>query len=1019
MCGDIETETEIFLFRDSETQDSSPDVENDSRALRSTATNIQSDHSDKDSQHDGSNKEAPFSDAARTHSIPVKQDVRHATKVIQNVNVCPEGEQSSPHPDGGVTVSIVNPEEQQPPNNHLDAYPHRLESPLVSKLSEGASEKPVSKPVDEIGDHSLDHCETPHSATTVDTGDSKSTPCLVIEDIERKVAIETTDSASNEESSSTSIPTLQPGYGFDNDLEVPVEGLEEARKREKTGEKIRSGQSGGNQLAETGPADLREGIFTKQEQNSLPSSVDSNVVNGQSTCMATGSTVSIRQEVSGTLDARSPIGPPASSGHVGESEGDGQTNPTQQRPEIPDSEGGNEDTAAETDRLLGGTDVHWGDVLRRWCSSLEEAVQRVRDNSQVDALPATLFALTVSSIIATVIVSSRLMEKSCFNDLTASDVEYLECACYLVTTLALFLYFYLMSRSSSLSGLELRETVKGHGTRFDVGVTVSGMIMFSIFPLVLNSWKLVFMQSCWEEIVSGLNSTATRNEYSAEQMTSATAGICVIAISVFVIIHKLLHFSVGHFYFRALLLGVVSLTVLILWISSLATEVAEHSPLQLYRQCKGAEVLRDCRQKENDLAKISSLFTPLVIEFCIMCFSVLAELWKEIASKNTSGATDETPNDGANSAETDNGIVPRSDDPSASQGTVATESRSSEAGNSSEVDQATDTVLRERKRAMFFFLALFGVAALVNTIAYVTALNDINEAAILIPEEPTSESSAFSELESQLYGRKSSKLYASSKPRCGSDVLTPSSPDLNQAAVNSTTPLPLWSPQRKELHKTIETYFTVRTVSNAVCFVVFLIICYELIQVAVKEVKNRHSTGVSDFIILTTCSAVTGFSSLCVAADIYCLTDNSLCGCLSHDYYIRELCDYLVNIFQFVLQAHVLLSLEHRQVDGYASGKRGVGRSWRCLSGILLYLFVVNAVCWGTDSFYEVKTELDAGLFLTQNSIYGKRTWHVITQAFYPLAVYFRFHSALIFLKAFYHTWLKGDFSTHPGARRA
>lgn len=66
------------------------------------------------------------------------------------------------------------------------------------------------------------------------------------------------------------------------------------------------------------------------------------------------------------------------------------------------------------------------------------------------------------------------------------------------------------------------------------------------------------------------------------------------------------------------------------------------------------------------------------------------------------------------------------------------------------------------------------------------------------------------------------------------------------------------------------------------------------------------------------------------------------------------------------------------------------------ITEILYYLSVCNAAKWVTDSFVE-------GHYLRLSEakilVFGKSTWTAITQATYPLVLFYRFHSVHMILK--------------------
>ena len=332
---------------------------------------------------------------------------------------------------------------------------------------------------------------------------------------------------------------------------------------------------------------------------------------------------------------------------------------------------------------------------------------------------------------------------------------------------------------------------------------------------------------------------------------------------------------------------------------------------------------------------------------------------------------------------------------------------------------------------MFPCLIVSSLFTIFITTLVLIELNDISEAASFIPEEPTEGSvKELPYMYQRLYSEELSAI-VSNKVQYESDKS-----EWNRGNVNTMSP-GVDDDKRDEdnMHKKLRTYFATTVTINVLCILVFsMLLCKLWCKCCEKYIvkASNHSFSVSDFLIITTCSAVIGYLSMCIAGVMYCMCDHSVCGHFFSGYYRLQLFDNITDLVQFSLQGIVLLLVERREFHGYVRNEdEGCCRNEhkgcckicckifckiRCkicckipckiLPGLLLFLFAINALRWGADSFYEMKSENDVGFFQTQSTIYGKSTWQLIRHTFYPLAVFFRFHSAVVFLKAFYHTWL-------------
>ena len=694
---------------------------------------------------------------------------------------------------------------------------------------------------------------------------------------------------------------------------------------------------------------------------------------------------------------------------------------------------------------------------------------------KTDILPFVLLAVFVSCCIATLTLSSRLLRKSCFKSTMTVIAQKIETTSHSLAITAVVAFFSVYFCKGALQKSSRRRDSEA---TFDSALTIGGMIFLCFFPLVLFGWKISFSVSCSSQFDSGNFDTSSSSDLVAEEVVSAFAGVCVIAITVFIIANKMFILTWKWPYCQPGVLLLVSLSVLVLWISSFASEVCKHSTIQYYKDCHSTKFDKYCRLKEHRLARASSFLTPLVIEFCIMSLSTLAELWQETAhrdpknrdeSDNTEdiclSTTPALASHGSGSQEDDKSedstrtlvsqhsqksnsvndtgshttevveihhtvsqdFNPPSDKRQrrGSYGTLtgSRQSRSQDIKDRSppataavdsqnlkppsdkhkerrssstlaKISQQTDgqnfnsanDIIEDRASVrLFLWLGIFSVLAIFTIILLFIELNDIIEAASFISGQST---------ENSVYELPSHHLFSanlsdnlSKKEECKCDNVS-----INSPSVDSD------NEDESNMHRKFKTYFITKTFINVACATLFVVLWLELSKL---NKDANHSFSVSDFIIITSCSAVIGYLTLCIAGDIYCLCDDSACGSLGTAYYYVQLSDHITAAIQFFLQGYIVLRVERCKFNGYASGNGG--RWCRILPGLLIFLFAVNALRWGADSFYEMKS---VGYFQTQSTIYGKRDWHLITQTFYPLAVYFRFHSAVLFLKAFYHTWL-------------
>ena len=704
---------------------------------------------------------------------------------------------------------------------------------------------------------------------------------------------------------------------------------------------------------------------------------------------------------------------------------------------------------------------------------------------KTNILPFVLLAVFVSCCIATLTLSSRLLQKSCFKSNMTVIAQYIETSSHSLAITAVVVFFLGYFCKDVLQKSSRRRDSEAI---FNSALTIGGMIFLCFFPLVLFGWKISFIVSCWSQLHNESSNTSSSSDLVAEKVVSAFAGVCVITITVFIIANKMFILTWKWPYCQSGVLLLVSLSVLVLWISSFASEVSKHSTIQYYKDCHSTKLDDYCRLKENRLARASSFLTPLVIEFCIMSLSTLAELWQETAHRDPKNR-DESDNTedirlSATPALASNGSDGQEDDESEgstrapviehgqhsvnntgssttelvespetvshdciqpsdkrqkrdSYGTLSeiskqpgdqhsnstndiiedrspsttaavdsqnsrppndiheerrlpgTPAESSQQPHGHQHSTSANDIIEDRASVrLFLWLGIFSVLAIFTIILLFIELNDISEADSYISEQST---------ENRVYELPSHHLFSanlsdnlSKKEECKCVNVSINSPSGDSDNEDESI-----------MHCKIKTYFITTTFINVACATLLVVLWLELSKL---NKEANHSFSVSDFIIITSCSAVIGYLTLCIAGDIYCLCDDSACGSLGTAYYSLQLSDNLTDAIQFFLQGYIVLRVERCKFNGYISGNGG--RWCRILPGLLIFLFAVNALRWGADSFYEMKSENDAGFFQIQSTIYGKRDWHLITQTFYPLAVYFRFHSAVLFLKAFYHTWL-------------
>lgn len=74
--------------------------------------------------------------------------------------------------------------------------------------------------------------------------------------------------------------------------------------------------------------------------------------------------------------------------------------------------------------------------------------------------------------------------------------------------------------------------------------------------------------------------------------------------------------------------------------------------------------------------------------------------------------------------------------------------------------------------------------------------------------------------------------------------------------------------------------------------------------------------------------------------------------------------------------------------------KDAIATTMRRLSQALLYLLMTNIGFWALDSFFEIRQY--GGLYYPLVDEYYKTNWNTISPLLYPLAIFFRFHSATL-----------------------
>jgi hypothetical protein len=202
----------------------------------------------------------------------------------------------------------------------------------------------------------------------------------------------------------------------------------------------------------------------------------------------------------------------------------------------------------------------------------------------------------------------------------------------------------------------------------------------------------------------------------------------------------------------------------------------------------------------------------------------------------------------------------------------------------------------------------------------------------------------------------------------------------------------------ESLSTAIDNYYKLRLIAHLLNGVCLLVLLFSTARAKLQKAEPRL---MSSYTLMATGCAVVVFCGFSGFADVVCLANTTVCSSLNisnHKSLVLEVSDYSVNIFELFLQIFALMQVQRKRLKDCLRKRRYL---WH-LPGIYLYLALLNALLWGVDSFYEVKSSKERDLFDVQLFVYGEEHYNFIVQLLYPAAVYFRFHGAIIFARAFY-----------------
>ena len=568
---------------------------------------------------------------------------------------------------------------------------------------------------------------------------------------------------------------------------------------------------------------------------------------------------------------------------------------------------------------------------------------------------ALIFAIVVA-ILSSLVVSNRLIESSCFPSLPLV-VKAFESLVYGCSFIAVTGYLIQVYRHRS------DEKWKTDWS-FDKAVGVLSLLFLGFFPIILNMMTFSVLVSCKDELYSGNTSNTT--SFGEDVSSLVLVSFLVLCTTVFLGVHEFKEVSNKHYLKVTLLTLGVSLFVL--WVARVATEVTERSPLHKFKLCYMINLPAECEAMEESIDTINSMFTPLTIEFCIFCLTKIAGLLGQLPASNVTNSGEEQV------------------------------SNNEPVGKSQEHEDQTIIYGATSPFGIIlicFFLvgAIICIAVFVVLISYMTTARE--QASL----------HRYSMLQSHLKKIRSpcADQFLNNFTDAMKTIFTEQFCRSDSIISNTA------SKAKTSLANAAKMYHILRLVFHILTFILLLFVINSLGSLSDQSLRSKGPMSASDFILMATGVAVVTYCVFCGFADVACLAVDPVCNnntSLISTGHGLEFFDYTFNILQYALQTWVLIKIERKQLEGCLRIRDCRAHP---LSGILLYLALTNALMWGVDSFYEVKSSKEEDLFDVQLFLYGPEVWNFITQLLYPAAVYFRFHSAIIFARAFYETLVTPD----------
>lgn len=601
----------------------------------------------------------------------------------------------------------------------------------------------------------------------------------------------------------------------------------------------------------------------------------------------------------------------------------------------------------------------------------------VHEVSDPARLTKILVAVTIGVVVACLTVSIRLVDP-CFDDEDAVVLGYAivrSILFYLIPSLAVSCFLLDSMRSKRLGRLTGTCT-EFFKLLFSKHMEIVGMIFLGCVAIAGNTWRMYVFAECIRVHPEDLepDSGVGRALRAVEVIFTLFESIFIISTILITIVwaysrkqngqrataEELQEFSAEHVQYSdsdmscVWLLGYEIASILILLVSSAADEAVQETTFSAHRKCKSAASNSTCSHIiQKNAAWSKSVFSPLALQFCFVTLIVLVKLWIKLAGKVSRTKR-------------------RQRTPAGNRQTMQT-------------GQCWFSIVAGLVVGLFcvsfYIYRIFSVdiEEPLSAPVHHTALGMSLKATSRGPE---STSLSFSAVQGQ-----------TSAPNFIQSLSTDSTLLL-------TTPAPLSWSLIDEFEKFVDFKLCVQLISIMVSLPM-LVLLYR--TKATEENKSNSTPTINDFVVILTSTAVSVHCVFYLLANSICLRKEDKCGS-TEDLIVLEQGDLAIDVFQAFFQAWALVKLERLRHVIKGTARLGNDLELQLLPGTLICQSLLNLSIWLADCLFELKESRISGLYLLGSSVYPRESWMFLTQLYYPVGVYFRFHSCVIFLKRFWST---------------